>query len=103
MDSGVLIKDATNLLDRLGLGLSRVTRTHYQLGFDAIDVRALVLDDAVVAIFDRPQALHWNDRVSVNARRDRQRAESLNEGIGSVHVVERSRDNKGSLQHAGLA
>ena len=69
VDSGVLVEDAADFLDRLGRGLSRVTRTHNQLGFDAVDVRALVLDDAVVALLDRARSFHRNDRMRVDARR----------------------------------
>ena len=41
MDSGMLVKDAADLLDRLGRGLSRVTRAHDQLGFDAVECALL--------------------------------------------------------------
>src|SRR5271155_1246761 len=80
VDPGVLVEDAADLLDRLGRGLGRVSRTHNQLGFDAVDVRALVLDDAVVALLDGPRSFHRNDRMRVDAGRDRQRRQRLDEG-----------------------
>ena len=54
MDPGVRVQDTANFLDRLGCGLGRVPRTHHQLGFDPVDMRALVLDDAVVTLLGGP-------------------------------------------------
>jgi hypothetical protein len=41
MNSGVLIENAAHLLDCLWSGLSRVTRAYDQLGFNAVNMRAL--------------------------------------------------------------
>jgi hypothetical protein len=67
----MLIEDAADLLDRRGGGLGRMARTHYQLGFDAFDMRALLFDDPIVALLDRLRPFHGNDRVSMHAGGDR--------------------------------
>ena len=103
MDSRMLIEDTADILDCLGCRLSRVTRAYDQLGFDTVDMRALVLDDAIVTALHRSGPLHRNDGMSVYAGGDRHRRERLQERIGGVHVVQRGWDNKRGLQHAGLA
>jgi hypothetical protein len=57
----VFVKDAADLLYCLGGSLSRVTRAHDQLGFDAVDMGALVLDYPIVAVLYRSVPLHRND------------------------------------------
>ena len=73
MDSGVFLEDAAYLLDRLGGGLSRVARMHDQLGFDAVDMRALVFDDSIITVPGRLVAFYWYDRVDLHPRSDRRR------------------------------
>src|ERR1700739_4920133 len=60
MNSSMQVEDSADLFYRLGRGLSRVPRAHDQLGFNAVDMRALVLDDPVVGVLDRPCSLHRN-------------------------------------------
>ena len=51
---GVLEKDPADFLDGLGIVLSGVAGSQdHLLGLDAVDVRARILDHAVVAGFDR--------------------------------------------------
>src|SRR6202050_5920158 len=64
-------------------------------------MRALVLADAVIAILDRSTALRGDDRVRMDARRDRQGRECVQEGIRRVHVVERGWNRKWRSQLAG--
>ncbi len=67
-------------------------RTHDQLRFDAVNVRALVLDDTVVARVNRPAAFDRYDRMGMHAGGDRRCRERLDERIGRIHVVQRGRN-----------
>jgi hypothetical protein len=57
-----------------------VVPPHHQLGLDAVDVRALVLDDAVVAGLERAVSLDRDDRVGLDARGDRDGLERAQKG-----------------------
>src|SRR2546422_348747 len=48
------------------MALHGVPGPDHQLGLHALDVRARILDDAIVAILDRPRPLDRDDRVRVN-------------------------------------
>src|SRR5262245_34462979 len=88
---GVLEQDAAHLEDYLGIALRRVARAHDELRRDAVDVRARVAHDAVAARLGRAVALHRDDRVRLDSRRDRDLSEGLEEGIARGHVVDARR------------
>src|SRR5260221_2688781 len=68
---GVEQEDASHLLDRVWIRLRRVPGADNVLGVDAFEMRAAVLDDAIVAALDRPVAVDRDDRMRVDAGDDR--------------------------------
>jgi len=63
----VQAQDAPHFVHRERMALHGVPGSDHQLGLHALDVRARILDDAIVAILDRPRSLDRDDRVRVNA------------------------------------
>jgi hypothetical protein len=59
-------KNTSNLLDRVGIGLRRMSGPDDIFRLDALDMRVLVLDDAVVADLDGAIAAHGDDRVGLD-------------------------------------
>src|SRR6267378_2935514 len=62
----VKLQDAAHLLDRVWVRLRRVSGADDVLGIDAVEMRARIFDDAVVATLDRPAAGNGDDRVCVD-------------------------------------
>jgi hypothetical protein len=71
MDFGMLVKDPADLIDCRCGSLGRVTGLHDEFGFDAVDMRAFVLDNSVVAIRYWCRPFHRDNWVSVHAIRMR--------------------------------
>src|SRR5689334_19793688 len=67
---GMEQEDPPHLLDRVWIRLRRVPGADDVLGFDTGEMRALVLDDPVVAVLDRPVAVHRDDRMCMDAGYD---------------------------------
>ena len=103
MNSGVFIENASDLLNCPGSGLGRVAGMHDRLRLDALDVRALVLDDSIIAGLDRSCAFYRNNRVNLHAGGNGQRREGLQKGAGCVHVVERGGNGERSSQQRALS
>ena len=59
-------KNTPYLLDRVGIALRRMPGPDDILGFDALDMRALVFHDAVVAGLDGTVSAHGDDRVGLD-------------------------------------
>ncbi len=96
-------KDATNFLDRLRPPLSRVVRAHHQLRLHAVDVRARVLHDAVVAVLQRTLAGDRDDRMDLDRRRHRDGLYRLDEVMTGRHVVHGRGDRDARTKRAGVA
>ncbi len=60
-------------------------------GIDAVEMRARILDDAVVAALDRPIAGNRDNRMRVNAGSDRRRGHSLNYRVLRRHAEQTAR------------
>src|SRR5580704_2428281 len=103
MNSCMLIQDAPNFFDSFRVSLGRMSRSHDEFRFDALDVRAFVLHHSVVSFLGRTIALYRDDRMSMNAGGYRQPRERLNKRIGTVHVVEGGREPKRASQLTRLA
>src|SRR5262245_21549543 len=82
-------EDAADLEDGLGLPLDGVLPPDDQLGLDAVDVRALVLDDAVVARLDGAVTLDSDDRVGGDPGVDGDLLQREYEWVSRRHVVHR--------------
>ena len=57
----MLQQNAAHFLNGVWIRLTGVARAHDELRLDAIDVRAVLLDDAVVAVLDRAGAVDGDD------------------------------------------
>ena len=88
---GVLEEDAPDLLDDLGLSLTRVVPPHDQLGDHPVDVGAPVGHDAVVPLLLRAIPLDGDDRVRRNPGRNRDGRQDAEAGVAGAHVVDRRR------------
>jgi hypothetical protein len=78
---GMLEENPTNFLNRLRVPLHRVIGSHDLLRFDAVDVRARVLDHTIVAGIDRTLALDRNDRVGGDVGSDWNRRKRFDESM----------------------
>src|SRR5512146_2652706 len=85
----MLAKNAPHLLDRLGMALRGMSRTHDLLRLDPVDVRALVGDDAVCLSGRRTLALYRDDGVRRDARVDREACKGPHESTVRAHVIDR--------------
>jgi hypothetical protein len=59
-------RDAAHLLDRVRVRLRRVSGADDVFGVDTFEMRARILDDTIIAAFDRTVAGNRDDRVRVN-------------------------------------
>ena len=87
---GVLQQDAPHLLDRQRVCVHGVARVDHELGLDSLELCAAEADDAVAPVRVRT-ALHGDDRMRCDARRDRQLRECAQKRIVRGHVVEAGR------------
>ena len=87
-------EDTAHLLDGLGNALGGMARPHDQLGLDPVDVGACILDNAVVALLDRPVLLDRDDRMGLNRRGDGDLLQALDKGVARRHVVDGGRDDR---------
>src|SRR5262249_27956752 len=101
---GVLEQDAAHLLDREWMALHRMPgEGNHELGFDAVDVRALVRDDAVARIRSRTGSGHRNDRVRGDAGRDRRGEEGPQERAARSHPVDAAEVRPAWIEEEGVA
>src|SRR5690349_18694155 len=61
-------QDAAHLLDRVWVRLRRVSGADDIFGIDAFEMRARILDDTIIAAFDRPVTGNRDDRGRVDTR-----------------------------------
>src|SRR5437870_10077040 len=62
LPGSVQARDAPHFVHRERMALHGVPGPDHQLGLHALDVRARILDDAIVAILDRPRPLGVEER-----------------------------------------
>jgi len=84
-------QDATYFLDRVWVRLHRVCGAHNVLGVDAIEMRTRILDDTVVAAFDRAVTGNRDDRVRVDAGGNRSRGYRLEDRVVWRHAEQAAR------------
>src|SRR6267154_410132 len=87
----VKLQNAAHLLDRVRVRLRRVSGADDVLGIDAVEMRARIFDDAVVAALDWSIAGNRDNRMRVNAGSDWRRGHSLNYRVLRRHAEQTAR------------
>ena len=81
-------KNTPYLLDRVGIALRRMPGPDDILGFDALDMRALVFHDAVVAGLDGTVSAHGDDRVGLDPIGEGGACQHLDQQAAGRHGVD---------------
>ena len=97
-------QNAANLLDRVRVRLRRVSGTDDVFGVDALEMRARILDDTVVAAFDRPIAGNRDDRMRMDTGGTRGCGHRLEDRVVWRHAEQAARTQgaRVDLEVAGI-
>jgi len=98
-------QNAANLLDRIRVRLRRVRGTDDVFRIDAIEMRARILDDTVVAALDRPIAGNRDDRMRMDTWCNRCCRHRLEDRVAGRHAEQAARTEivGVDLEVAGIA
>ena len=95
-------KNTPDLLDRVGIGLRRMPGVNDILGLDALDMRALVFYDAVIAGLDGAVSAHGDDRVGLDPLGEGGARQHLDQQAAGRHAVDAA-EPRLARQGGGLA
>jgi hypothetical protein len=98
-------QNAAYLLDRARVRLRRVSGTDNIFGIDAVEMRARIFDDTVVAALDRPIAGNRDDRMCMDTGGNRRCSHRLEHRVVGRHAEQAARSEivRVDVEVAGIA